>query len=156
MKESHRFADFDTSLWSDFKKRHYDGSHTFTQPNKEAKENYQEVFLSHAKLYALAKMWLVEDLEKLSLMKLQRTLSSFTLHEERLPDIVSLLEFAFNNEHTHDREPGGDLDDLRSLVAHYAACNIKQLMKNKQFLELLEVKGAVGRDILEYLMKYKD
>jgi hypothetical protein len=94
-----------------------------------AHKDYTEVFLSHSQLYVFADYYRISRLMKLSIHRLQQTLIAFSLHNERIKDIVKLLQYCYAN-----LVPA----KLRELVVLYAACHMEKLWKNKEFRELLE------------------
>ena len=123
--------------------------------NHEGCEDFTKVFLGHARLYVFAEKWDIEPLREISLHKLQQTLISFTLFDERVGNVVELLTYAYDNEHTRDRQ-GKSVDALRLLLSHYAACSIEDLSKNDQFQTFLNENGAFGRDLVEKLIERLD
>jgi hypothetical protein len=85
-------------------------------------QSYTEVFLSHASLYILGDLQLIDSLKALALFKLHKTLCVFQLDDENAEDIVALAR------HAYSEEGGcGGLDrgvgDLRNLVCQYMATN---------------------------------
>ncbi|KAI9777302.1 MAG: hypothetical protein M1816_004801 [Peltula sp. TS41687] len=157
-------GDSDSSMWTtpskklllgtDFGARTYPISIPCFQPrvNKESCENYTDVFLCHARLYVFAVMYDIEPLRNLCLHKLQRTLAKFTLFRERVGDIVELLRYAYDN--TSDRD--GQTDGLRSLLAHYAACQVEDLARSDNFELLFGGDGSFARDLVQYMLKRLD
>lgn len=143
-----------SKLWDEFKSKAYTTSGPDFQPrkNREACENYTEVFLCHARLYVFAEKNLIGPLKELSLHKLQRTLVEFTLYKERVGDIVDLLQYSYSN--TGDRV--GCIDDLRVLVVHYAAYVIEDLEPDPRFQSLLGEAGSFGRDLVGQMLRRLD
>ncbi len=141
-------------LWEDFKGKAYPISGPIFQPRKnhEPCEDYIEVFLGHARLYVFADKYDVERLRVLTLHKLHRTLAEFTLHGERVGDIVELMRYSYSN--TADRS--GPIDDLRSLVIHYAACIAEDLTQSKDFRSLLEEASPLAGDLFEQMLRRLD
>jgi hypothetical protein len=58
------------------------------------------------------------------------------LHKERVQDITELIRFAYDQGH----------GELKGLVAHYAASQVKKLGKTECFVALLQEGGAFSRD----------
>ena len=83
------------SLWDEFGNFSSSTGDIQFEPrkNRDACEIYTEVFMAHARLYVFADEKLIEPLKKLSLYRLQRTLAVFHLYEERIDDIVQLLQW---------------------------------------------------------------
>lgn len=112
--------------------------------NLESCEDYKDVFLCHARLYVFAEKYDIAPLKKLSLSKLHKTLSAFTLWMERVGDIVALMRYSYAN--TVYRSPSND--PLRLLVIHYATCVVEQLVKSSEFKALLEEPGELASDLV--------
>ncbi|TAQ86314.1 hypothetical protein B7494_g5361 [Chlorociboria aeruginascens] len=119
--------------------------------NSNPTEDYTRVFLGHAQLYVFAEQWGIDVLKTLALSKLHKTLTSFTLYEVRRPDIVELLRYTFSNDHTPDRV--GAVDDLRSLVMLYTACEVESLVQCPEFLSLVGEGGQLAQNLVQMLMK---
>ena len=64
---------------------------------------------------------------QLSLHKLHRTLCSFVLHDERVGDIIDLVQFCFQEE---------DLSLLRDLVVGYCVCQFEKLWAHEEFRDV--------------------
>lgn len=122
--------------------------------NSSATEDYTLVLLGHAQLYVFAEKWGINDLKTVALHKLHDTITSFTLYSSRRRDIVELLRYAYSNEHTPDR--GECIDELRSLVVLYAACEVESLMLCPEFLLLLAEKGELTPDLVQWLIHPSD
>ncbi|KAF2214377.1 hypothetical protein CERZMDRAFT_37425, partial [Cercospora zeae-maydis SCOH1-5] len=117
------------------------------RPNKEACEDYTNVFLSHARMYVFADTYAIEPLRLLSLQKLHKTLSLFMLYPERGDDIGALLRYTYEN--TTERE--GKLDDLRELVLRYVCCNMEKLWSSELLKETLRAENSSSVDLIEML-----
>jgi hypothetical protein len=113
--------------------------------NSDPTEDYTTVFLGHAQLYVFAEKWDIKSLKTLALFKLHKTLTSFTLYAARRPDIVELLRYTFS---TVDA-----VDDLRSLVMLYTACEVENLIHCPEFLSLLGEGGQLAQNLVQMLMK---
>lgn len=129
-------------LWKLFEKA-YAGPKPSFHPRKNLNscEAYDEVFLSHARLYVFAERWDIARLRMLSLKKLHKTLSVFTPYEERAEDIVALMRYSYANTERSD-------DPLRSLVIHYATCVVEKLVPNPEFKKLLEKQCKLASDLV--------
>ena len=106
------------------------GQEFHARPNQEAAEEYREVFLSHSKLYVVADKYGIDLLAKQVVRNLSMTLKSFTLHQNRVQDILSLVEHVFGNTRSNS--------DLRSMLVHYCACTIEDMSMNASFQDFLE------------------
>ncbi|KAI1417042.1 hypothetical protein F5Y13DRAFT_153596 [Hypoxylon sp. FL1857] len=138
-------------MWQEFQERIYDEPNLKPkeEPNTDPSANYSEVFLSHARLYALADYYDIEALVGLCVRKLHRTLKVFNLHEgARVTDVAQLIDYLYKNTRSGQREQ----DKLRSLVATYAACHIEDLWSNLYFQDVLE-SGEVSKSILGQLLR---
>ncbi|KAM3422069.1 hypothetical protein BST61_g2445 [Cercospora zeina] len=122
------------------------------RPNKEACEDYTDVFLSHAKIYVFADTYAIEPLRILSLQKLHRTLSLFTLFPGREDDIAILLRYTYQN--TAEREV--KMDELRELVLRYVSCKVEKVRSSKIFKETLRAENASSVDLIEMLLPRLD
>lgn len=136
-------------LWKIFESISYSvpkpSNHSFhPRKNLESCEDYKDVFLCHARLYVFAEKYDIAPLKKLSLSKLHKTLSVFTLWMERVGDIVALMRYSYAN--TVYRSPSND--PLRLLVIHYATCVVEQLVKSSEFKALLEEPGELASDLV--------
>lgn len=112
--------------------------------NLESCEDYKDVFLSHARLYVFAEKYDISPLKMLSLSKLHKTLSVFTLWKERVEDIVALIRYSYAN--TVHRPSSND--PLRLLVIHFATCVVEKLVKSSEFTALLEEPGELASDLV--------
>jgi hypothetical protein len=112
-------------------------------------QSYTEAFLSHASLYILGDLQLIDSLKALALFKLHKTLCVFRLDNGNAEDIVALARYAYSEE-----GGGGGLDEgiggLRSLVCQYMATNALVLSFNDGFMDLLGDGGQLVRDFFKY------
>lgn len=106
--------------------------------------NFSPVFLAHAQLYVFGDRYDIGTLRDLALQKLRCHLSFFTLHAERIDDVVDLLKYTYEN--TADLDSG--MDALRDLVTDYVVCHPATVGKNLRFLTLLEEPGKLARDVM--------
>lgn len=117
---------------------------TFSVPpprsNKAADEDYTEVFLCHARIYVFAEKYDIQSLKILALRKLQQTLAIYTLYPERVGDIIILLKYVYAN--TIESTP--NVEDIRTMLAHYIGCEMDVLVKDGEIKELL----ANNKDML--------
>jgi hypothetical protein len=112
-------------------------------------QSYTEVLLSHASLYILGDLHLIDSLKALALFKLHKTLCMFKLDDENAEDIVALARYAYSEE-----GGGGGLDEeiggLRSLFCQYMATNALVLSLNGGFMDLLGNGGQLVKDCFKY------
>ena len=119
--------------------------------NSSPTEDYTTVLLGHAQLYVFAEKWGIEALKTLTLHKLHKTLASFTLYAARRPDIVELLRYTYSDEHTLDRVSA--VDNLRSLVILYTACEAGTLIHCPDFLLLIGEGGQLAQELVQVLVR---
>jgi hypothetical protein len=137
-------------LWAEFRQRYQSGSMVCceTRKNMEEGEDYTDVFLCHARVYAFAEKYDILALRDLALQKLQRTLDAFNVCGKRVKDIVCLARYAYSNDNTCDSETGQDnIDKLRRLVVHYIVCVYRTVAENTSFLQLMEEGGPFASDL---------
>ncbi|KAL7932783.1 hypothetical protein V8C35DRAFT_322959 [Trichoderma chlorosporum] len=143
------------ALWDAFKKQQFiDSSPSFTTLqtacngpvtrdtsvlHNQANEDYTDTFLSHVRLYIFAECYAITVLMGHSLTQLHSLLEGFTLHENRIDDIVALIRYCYEN-----LAP----ESLRSLVTLYAACKMDKLWKNKQFQALVAAHSELSMALL--------
>jgi len=112
-------------------------------------QSYTEVFLSHASLYILGDLQLIDSLKALALFKLHKTLCVFQLDNENAKDIIALARYAYSEE-----GGGGGLDEgiggVRGLVCQYMATNALVLSLNVGFMDLLGDGGQFVKDFFKY------
>lgn len=121
--------------------------------NSTARQNFTPVFLAHARLYTFAGMRMVDPLKNLVLHKLHTTLLGFKLYHQRVGDVIELARYAY--EHGKDREDDGTMDELRTLVVEYIACELSTFGRHKAFLRLMEDGGEFVGDFWNIVMKDK-
>ncbi|KXX80954.1 Rho-related BTB domain-containing protein 3 [Madurella mycetomatis] len=132
------------SLWKTFKSTVNKRQSIFhPRPNTDAKQDYTDVFISHARLYIFADCYQISDLMCLTLSKLGQTLVLFKLYTRRVKDVVKLLEYCFGNPAP---------DELRSMLAVYTACKIEKMSKNESFKQLLMAENELSARLVEELI----
>jgi hypothetical protein len=105
------------------------------------------VFLGHARLYVLGDKYGIEALTPPALQKLHRTLINFRVYESRIPDIVELVRYTYQNT-------PGEKDPLTALVTEYIACEIDKVGKCEDFHTLLEDGGGFVVVFWRYTQKH--
>jgi hypothetical protein len=139
-------------LWAEFRQRYPSGSACCeTRKNIEEGEDYTDVFLCHARVYAFAEKYDISVLRTLALAKLMRTLETFNVYGTRVRDIVCLAQYAYDN--TRDSETGQDIDELRNLVVLYIVCAYENLANNTRFLALMEEGGPFASDLTRMIAR---
>jgi BTB/POZ domain len=133
-------------LWSEFTEKAHMRHREPWEPrqNKESCEDYTQVFLCHARIYVFSDRYCIEPLQELARQKLRLTLSTFILFSERVSDIVELVQYTY--AHTMEHEEG--IDKLRSLVMDYVICQMEAIVKDKNFITLLQEPGALAKDLV--------
>jgi hypothetical protein len=110
-------------------------------------QSYTEAFLSHASLYILGDLQLIDSLKALALFKLHKTLCVFRVDDGNAEDIIALARYAYSDE-----GGGGGLDEgiggLRSLVSQYMATNALALSSGARWNTSIygrSLKGSLSR-----------
>lgn len=98
--------------------------------NTSASEDYTDVFLCHAKLYALGDLYDVPNLRQLSFHRLYATLKVFVLYPSRMNDIAALARYLLENTRSEDK--------IRSIIYLYYACIVEDASKNDGFKSLFD------------------
>ncbi|KAF2669823.1 hypothetical protein BT63DRAFT_478064 [Microthyrium microscopicum] len=102
--------------------------------------DYKPIFLAHARLYALGDKYAISSLKSLTLSKLHRALLNFKLCDERVEDVVALIDFVYSNTAPSSEEK------LRELVVDYVISEENTIGKSDSFLELLGGGGDFVQD----------
>lgn len=100
-------------------------------------------------MYAFADKYDIAHLKCLSLHKLQQDLITATFEDERMNDIVNLIEFTYSNTSNLSKST----DDLRLLVSHYAACVVEELARDAVSCSVLENHDAFGKDLVKQMIE---
>ena len=108
------------------------------RPNQSPKEDYAEVFLSHARLHMFADKYDIKRLKKLTLEELHATIVKYTLYFERTGDIIALLRYVYGNP----AEPREGKEGMRTLMAQYIGYKMDILMKDENFQVLMIDNGG--------------
>lgn len=102
--------------------------------------SYRLVLLCHARLYILADKYGVEELRRLALCRLYRTLLAYDVHLERVSDLVTLAMEVYNN--TVERDPA------RSLVSGFLGCFIEDIRDCPDMREAIRRGGDFAEDMV--------
>jgi hypothetical protein len=117
--------------------------------NKDPSERWEDVFLSHARVYTLADYYDIQPLANLSSKKLHQALVAFQPHKERIQDLNVLIQDSFEN--TIDKQR--NQDRLRHILCLFAACKVKELWPNPEFQELLCDLREFSSSIIGHLLQ---
>ena len=131
-------------LWSQFNALHdCDTLPDYRPPRNNEEDDFAEMFLTHARLYAVADWAFIASLQELTLYKLHRTLLAFNLCGQRAGDVVSLIDYVYENTCS--------IKDMRGLVSLYAACRSEQLWESSDFQAICVKHGDFARDYIDVL-----
>jgi hypothetical protein len=81
---------------------------------------------------------------ELSLNELHSALVAFTLYEERVNDVVVLVQYCHDN-----LVP----EALREMITLYAVCKIEKLWVSEEFQGLVEAHGELSRALIGHMVK---
>lgn len=110
------------------------------RPNENNKEDYTELFLSHAQLYASADRYDIHPLKVSSLNQLQVTLEVYTLYPERTIDIITLWRQLYT--HTGDSQEG--VDNMKTMVIGFVKYHRGVLLGEDLFTAVLTTNASNG------------
>ncbi|KAH7403908.1 hypothetical protein BKA64DRAFT_573398, partial [Cadophora sp. MPI-SDFR-AT-0126] len=116
----------------------------------EKDHSYSNVFLSHASLYRLGDVQLVDSLKALALFKLHKTLCTFELDNENIGDITDLARYAYTGE---GKEGDEVIGGLRNLVCQYMAIHAVELSTDAKFMNLLAGGGQIVKDFFQFQLQ---
>jgi hypothetical protein len=108
-------------------------------------ENIGEILLIHASLYVLAEKWRIDRLKRLTLFKIHKTLSMFSLDTPKLEQIIHFVRYAYSDQTTPDLDT--KIDGLRELICQYIAAHAEFTSKDTTFTALIEEGGPLARDL---------
>lgn len=141
-------------LWLEFKGRSTTSLGDTWKPRSNwdrPSEDWTDVLLCHARLYVFANRYQMEALQTMAARRLRLTLSEFTLHASRVPDIVALLKYTYEN--TMEYDDGDRMDFLRRLVSDYVVCHLDSIMPNRDFQALLQGPSSLAKDLLTNIVQ---
>ena len=105
------------------------------------------ILLAHAKLYVFSDEKDAQALRLLALRGIYAELSGLILIEERVGDVIKLIDYVYDNTHF-------DGDDLRGMVIEYMVMEAETLSKSLAFKELIvDVGGPLLEDFLNAVSK---
>lgn len=120
--------------------------------NTGPEQNFTPVFRAYVRLYVFSEMYLIHDLQSLTLDKLYHTLRLFTLFPKRVGDVIELARCAY--ERTPNRKLDGQVDKLRKLVVDYIVCEHAKVGKSHGFKQLLEEGGEFVSDFWDVMREH--
>ena len=104
--------------------------------------------IQHAKLYVVAKKYMIEDLQDIALHKLHRTLAASELDGSMIDEVVDLMLYTYANTSDEGDILDGTADRLRELVMAYVVDRAKILMRFGGFRTVLAAGGAQTADFM--------
>lgn len=115
--------------------------------------NYSNVFLAHAKLWALADIHDIDSLKALTLYKLHKTLCVFEINDDNATEVVQLARFAYTEGCGQSRPDAELKEGLRGLVGQYMAWNSRDLYQNAAFSQLLGEGGLFVQNFFHLVLE---
>ena len=113
--------------------------------------------LAHARLFIFADKWLVSPLRELTLHKLHRDLSEYSIEEHGIIELIRILKYCFyelpagderSPESREDSQPT-NFSELKELIITYAACRSEEFMKYTEFRTMLKECGEVALQFID-------
>jgi hypothetical protein len=127
--------------WSCFRDLKLDGNVALRSSNPN--------LLAHAKIYVFAERYLIDSLRNQCLKSLHRDLCNFSLNLQNMKQILDLLKYTYEQT---SRQSSAGTNSLRSVVIHYASCEIRTLVKDTRFRSLLDDFGEMGSELVGHLI----
>ena len=109
------------------------------KPNQD-REDFTNVFLSHACVYSFAEKYDIQALKCFALGRLHETLCKFTLWPECVPSVTALVTYVYSNTPATQKEP------MRELLKKYVATELENLVSDPSFHELVAGNDDISRD----------
>lgn len=117
-------------------------------PLDESGEVIRRSLVSHAKLYALADKYMVDDLPDLCLHLLHRDLTRLELDATTINEVIALVTYTYDNTSDAGEIRAGTTDRMRSLVMAFIEDRTDSLMKYKDFQTVFAAGGRHTADFL--------
>jgi hypothetical protein len=133
-----KFADY---LVRRIQPRPSEGSQGSYDPNA----NYTEILLTHARLYTFSVKYELQELRDICLFKLIHLLHVFPICQDRVGDIVRLIDLAFDTD-------TGQCENLTTMLQYYVARHIKLFLPSIKFQVLLQEQPTLANLLLETLV----
>ena len=102
--------------------------------------------LEHAKLYAFAHQYMVDDLLDISLHKLHRNLTVTEITDESINELIDLVIFSYGRTADEGDIAKGSADRLRTLVMAFVIDRKKELMAHHTFRDMIGHGGPQTAD----------
>ncbi|KAF2092510.1 hypothetical protein NA57DRAFT_82226 [Rhizodiscina lignyota] len=118
-----------------------------TVANTDPKQDFTPVFVGHARLYVLGNKYGIDNLSSMALHKLHKTLGLFDLFEARIPDVIELVRYIYENTLDSD-------DELRVLVMDYITSEIDSIGRHAEFRSLLKEGGDFVVDFWDKIQRH--
>ncbi|KAG8414839.1 hypothetical protein J3459_009626 [Metarhizium acridum] len=118
----------------------------YSRPNTNPHESYENIFKWHVDIYLVSGMRFF-SLATLAKYKLHQSLISFQLHDQRLVDIIRLLEYCYDKDRL--------FYEIRAIVAHYAAIHVDKLWKIGDFQTFVRSNGDFAGDLMDVLVNQR-
>ncbi|KAK2606059.1 hypothetical protein QQS21_003577 [Conoideocrella luteorostrata] len=115
--------------------------------NTQSGESGVEHLLCHAKVYVFAECYGITQLMILSYNKLHQSLANLRAHTTASTSFVDLVRFCYE---------GLVPDDLKELIAHFAACEVEKLWQDEEFQGLLDMHGGLGKAVIGHMLDRPD
>ncbi|KAK3942888.1 hypothetical protein QBC46DRAFT_339140 [Diplogelasinospora grovesii] len=104
-------------------------------------ESFENIFLAHARLYALGDRYMIPTLKKLAAAKLAVVLFNWVVYPERIDELAELVRYVYANTVEQCR--------LRRVVKWYAAALWYDLRAHAAWKELVDEEGAFAQDMAD-------
>ena len=116
--------------------------------------DYKATFLTHAKLYVMARHYMLEDLKNMTLHRLRSTLKSIGMLAAQSPvveNLVTLVRYVYDPEHTA-KSDDDEVEPLRNLIITFIAHNVTNFKSQDDEVEGLFFDGGdFVNDLVEKL-----
>lgn len=110
--------------------------------NLNPTEDYTEVFLSHARVYAFADKYDIQPLGRCALAQLHETLKIFKVWPSCVQDILKLVRFVYDNIPSSS----GEAEKIRAMLSQYIGYEMENFIHETEFQNLLQENGEFLRD----------
>lgn len=114
---------------------------------------YVVVFLSHAKLWAIADLHNIDSLKALALYKLHKTLCVFEMNDGNAREVVGLVRYAYSSGCGGQKPLEKAGEGLRGLVTRYMTFYWENLSRNAEFTQLLGEGGLFVQHFFQLLLE---
>lgn len=108
----------------------------------EPNENIGEILVIHSSLYVLVENWGIDNLKRLTLSKIYKTLIKIRLDLPKLDQIIDFVRYTYLNKRIPDLE--NEMDKLRELIYLYLVAYIKLTTKYTAFIAVKKRNALIG------------